>query len=92
MNAETIRAIRKQITPELADLLRKIGKHHDSRSLVRLLAATDEEARQLVIHQNEIYQSVVWRTPGWLEAGYNCTKDADIVPYALAEALDQGGE
>ena len=90
MNAETIREIRKQMTPDLAELLKAIIKNNHRRILINLLASTDAEARQLITRLFEIHQNNDLRIEGWLEAGFNCTNDADIVPYALAEALDSG--
>ncbi|TRZ51167.1 hypothetical protein D4S03_05510 [bacterium] len=86
MNAEKIREIRKQITPDLEELLRKIQESPHTKSLLYLLLSTDLGARLFVNGAAEDFVQI----PGWLEAGYNCTNDADIVAYALAEALDWG--
>jgi hypothetical protein len=87
MNAEQIRKIRKQITPELADLLRKIGNHPAPACLLVLLVAEDIEASFLIDGGYLERRRKGLGIPKWLEAGYKYKK-SDIGPYVLAEALD----
>jgi hypothetical protein len=94
MNAEAVRDIRAQITPEMAGLLRQIQGNGNpgAKDLLGWLLSTDEEAREFVNKDVRFYQLYSLAIPGWLEAGWNCKNDADIVPYLLAEALDRGGQ